>query len=154
MALESGMRLSYHPHVGTGVQVRDEIDKLFGTTDPKYVSMCLDTGHALFAGVDPVALAADYIDRIKQVHLKSVRPRVLVKAVPGKYSFYQAIREGIFTVPGDPEGGIDFDPIFETFRRHNYEGWIVVEAEQDPANAPPLQYAEMARTYIREHFGY
>ena len=114
--------------------------------------MCLDTGHALFAGVDPIDLTKDYIKRTKHVHLKNVRPAVLERAVPGKYSFYQAIREGIFTVPGDPEGGINFDPIFEAFRKNNYEGWIVVEAEQDPAKANPLEYANTARTYIREHF--
>ena len=75
LARESGMRLSYHPHVGTGVQVRDEIDRLLAATDPEYVSMCLDTGHARFAGVDPVRLTADYIERIKHVHLKDSPPR-------------------------------------------------------------------------------
>ena len=67
------------------------------------------------------------------------------KAVPGKYSFYQAIREGIFTVPGDPEGGIDFEPIFDTFRKRDYEGWIVVEAEQDPGRATPSAPSSMPR---------
>jgi inosose dehydratase len=153
LAVDGGMRLSYHPHVGTGVMIRPDIDRLFEMTDPRYVSMCLDTGHALFAGVDPVPLTLDYIGRIKHVHLKSVRPEVMRKAVAGRYSFYQAIREGIFTVPGDPEGGIDFVPIFQAFRDHDYEGWLVVEAEQDPARADPLQYARMARDHIREHLG-
>jgi inosose dehydratase len=134
--------------------IRSEIDKLMETTDPEYVSMCIDTGHAYYAGVDPIVLAADYIDRIKHVHLKSVRARVMEKAVPGKYSFYQAIMEGIFTVPGDPEGCIDFKPIFETFRKHRYEGWIVVEAEQDPAKANPLKCAKMSREFIKAEFGH
>ena len=139
LARENGMHLCYYPHVGTDVQDRTEVDRLFATTDPEYVSMCLDTGHAKFAGVDPIMLTEYYITIIKHVYLTNVRPKVIERVVPGKYSFYQAIREGIFTVPGDPEGGIDFDPIFEVFRRHTYEGWIVVEAEQDPAKANPLQ---------------
>jgi inosose dehydratase len=133
--------------------VRDEIDRLLAATDPEYVGLCLDTGHALYGGVDPVKLAADHATRLKHIHLKSVRPKVYEKAVPGKYSFYQAILEGIFTVPGDPEGGIDFDPIFETLKSHNYEGWIVVEAEQDPAKANPLKCAQVARQFIRDHLG-
>lgn len=155
LALDNKMRLSFHPHVGTCVQNRDEIDELFARTAPEYVSMCLDTGHAWFAGVDPVKLTLDYIERIKHVHLKNVRLKVLERAVPGKYSFYQAIREGIFTVPGDPAGEIDFVPIFAAFQKNNYEGWIVVEAEQDPSKAPktPMEYAQMARKFIREHLG-
>jgi len=153
LALDAGMRLSYHPHVGTGVQQRDDIDRLFAMTDPQYVSMCLDTGHVQYAGVDPVWLAQDYTARIGHIHLKSVRPDVMAQAVAGKYSFYQAILEGIFTVPGDPQGGIDFDPIFELLRRHDYSGWIVVEAEQDPAKANPLTCAKISRDFIRTHFG-
>ncbi|WP_159452234.1 myo-inosose-2 dehydratase [Singulisphaera sp. GP187] len=154
LAREEGMQLSFHPHVGTGVQNRQEIDRLFDETDADLVGLCLDTAHAKFAHVDPIRLALDYAERITHVHLKDVRPRVLEKAVPGRYSFYRAIREGIFTVPGDPEGGIDFRPIFDALRRRNYQGWMVVEAEQDPAMAEPLRYAHIARRYIRENFGY
>jgi inosose dehydratase len=153
LARENGMRLSYHPHVGTGVQVREEIDRLLSTTDPEYVGMCLDTGHAMFAGVDPHQLTTDYITRIKHVHLKNVRREVVQRAVKEKYSFYQAICEGIFTVPGDPQGDIDFSAIFKTLKKHKYEGWIVVEAEQDPSVANPLRFAEIAREYIRNHLG-
>ncbi|HVT89406.1 MAG TPA: myo-inosose-2 dehydratase [Tepidisphaeraceae bacterium] len=153
IAAEAGMRLCYHPHVGTGVQVREEIDTLMEGTDPSVVSMCLDTGHALFSGVDPVHLARDYIDRIGHVHLKSVRKPVMDRAVAGKFSFYEAVLQGIFTVPGDPDGSIDFDPIFESFKKHGYRGWIVVEAEQDPGVANPLAYARMAREFIRKGLG-
>ena len=151
LAVENGMKLCYHHHVGTGVQSRPEIDKLLEETDPAYVNLCLDTGHAMFSGVDPLELTRDHIGRIKHVHLKSVRKDVLERAVPGRFSFYQAILEGIFTVPGDPAGCIDFLPIFEVFRKNSYQGWIVVEAEQDPAKAPPLQYARMARAFIRKY---
>ena len=153
LAKEYGMQLSYHPHVGTGVQDRNEIDRLFEETDPDAVGMCLDTGHAKFAYVDPVKLTIDYASRITHVHLKNVRSAVLEKAAPGHYSFYRAIREGIFTVPGDPEGGINFTPIFEALRNAHYSGWIVVEAEQDPAMAQPMKYAKMARQFIRTNYG-
>jgi inosose dehydratase len=153
LALENGIRLSYHHHVGTGVQSRAEVERLLANTDPRYVLLCLDTGHLFFAGDDPASLARDHGKRIGHVHLKDVRKKILEKAVPGKFSFYQAIMEGIFTVPGDPEGSIDFGPIFKSFRDNNYEGWIVVEAEQDPVKAPPLQYAQMARDFIRKNFG-
>jgi len=153
LASENGMRLSYHHHAGTGVQSRAEVDRLLKNTDPRYVSLCLDTGHLLFGGDDPVELARDHIKRIGHIHLKDVRKKILDEAVPGKFSFYQAIMEGIFTVPGDPEGCIDFHPIFNTFLENNYEGWIAVEAEQDPATAPPLRSAQMAREFIRKNLG-
>lgn len=153
IAAEAGMRLCYHPHVGTGVQVREEIDRLMAGTHPSVVSMCLDTGHALFGGVEPVQLTRDYIDRIGHVHLKNVRKPVMDRAVAGKFSFYQAVLQGVFTVPGDPDGAIDFDPIFQSFKKHGYRGWIVVEAEQDPGVANPLAYARMARKFIRKRMG-
>ena len=145
------MRLSYHPHVGTGVQNRREIDRLMQNTDPSVVWMCLDTGHAYFASVDPVQLAHDYVDRIGHIHLKNVRQEVMKSAVSGYYSFYESICRGIFTVPGDlREGAIEFAPIFKLLLEHNYTGWLVVEAEQDPVKANPKDYATMAFEYIQE----
>lgn len=153
MAEAAGMRLSYHPHVGTGVQNLDEINRLFQGTDSMLVWMCLDTAHALYAGVDPVALAKDYAKRIGHVHLKNLRQEVKERAIAGRYSFFHAICEGIFTVPGDPDGVIDFTPIFAALRSVDYSGWLVVEAEQDPRKANPKKYASMAREYIREGLG-
>lgn len=153
LAAKENMRLSYHPHVGTGVQNREEIDRLMQNTDPSAVWMCLDTGHAYFASVDPLKLARDYIDRIGHIHLKNARREVTSAAVLGNYSFYQAICEGIFTVPGDLDGAIQFAPIFELLLEHNYTGWLVVEAEQDPGKAEaksPREYAEMAFKFIQE----
>lgn len=149
LAKEHGMRLSFHPHVGTGVQIRAEIDRLMAGTDANYVSLCLDTGHLYFAGVDPLAVTTAYGDRVGHIHLKNVHGSVAKKAVPGRYSFYQAIQEGIFTVPGDPEGSVDLAPILKHLVSRNYEGWIVVEAEQNPAHSPPLPAAIRAREYIR-----
>jgi len=149
IAAKEGMHLCYHPHVGTGVQDRGEIDRLMGGTDLSTVWMCLDTGHAYFASVDPIQLTRDYIDRIGHIHLKNVRKEVMNRAVQGRYSFYQSICEGIFTVPGDTAGAIDFAPIFELLVNHKYKGWLVVEAEQDPAKANPKAYAKMAFEFIQ-----
>jgi inosose dehydratase len=153
LAADARMRLSYHPHVGTGVQNRDEIDRLFAGTNPALVWMCLDTAHALYAGVDPIALTKDYARRIGHVHLKNLREPVRERAVAGKYSFFQAIHAGIFTVPGDPAGCIDFAPVFDVLKSVDYKGWLIVEAEQDPANADPMKYATLARNYIRKGLG-
>lgn len=154
IATEEGMKLCYHPHVGTGVQTRDEVDRLLDRTDPNLVSMCLDTGHALFSGHDPIELTMDHISRIKHVHLKNVRKPVLELAVSNNWSFYQSILTGIFTVPGDFDGCIDFIPILDILKESNYQGWIVVEAEQDPSQVTtPFQFATMARKFIRKNLG-
>ena len=92
-----------------------------------------------------------YINRIKHVHLKDVRPDVIAKVKAEHLSFLQGVRLGTFTVPGD--GAIDFKPIFDVLDENNYEGYVLVEAEQDPAVANPFEYALKARKYINEVSG-
>lgn len=152
-AKAAGMTLAYHPHVGTGIETLPDICRLMEGTDPQGVRLLLDTGHLLYAGVDPLEVATTYADRIGHVHLKNIRPRALQKALKQGSSFLDSIRQGVFTVPGDPEGSIDFPPIFAALAKANYRGWLVVEAEQDPNMANPLQYARMARRYLRENTG-
>jgi inosose dehydratase len=152
IANSEGMRLCYHHHMGTGVMTRAEVDRLMESTDPSLVRLLLDTGHLAFAGDDPLAAARAYGDRIKHVHLKDVRADVVKKVREENLSFRDAIEAGVFTVPGD--GAIDFMPIFEAFAHSGFEGWLVVEAEQDPAKANPLQHALMARRYLREVLGW
>lgn len=153
IAKDAGMRLCYHQHMGTGVQTCAEVDRLVASTDANLVYLTLDTGHVLFAGGDPLSLATDYADRIKHVHLKNIRRPIMEQALEDNLSFKESIEAGIFTVPGDPDGCIDFQPIFEVLADHAYRGWLVVEAEQDPARANPLHYATMARNYLREVTG-
>lgn len=153
LAREHGMTLCYHHHVGTGVQYRHEIDRLMASTDPEWVSLLLDTGHLYFAGDDPLDLVKAYAGRIKHVHLKNIRQAVLVESVRLERSFLDAILAGVFTVPGDSEGVIEFRPILQALSDHDYEGWLMVEAEQDPAQANPLTHAKMARDYLREVTG-
>jgi len=151
IAKQKGMQLTYHHHMGTGVQTTEEIDRLMEMTDPELVGLLYDTGHLVFSGEDHLAVLKKYVKRIKHVHLKNVRFDMLEKARREKWSFLEAVRNGTFTVPGD--GGLDFTPVFETLKNAGYIGWWVVEAEQDPAKANPLEYALIARRYIREKVG-
>lgn len=151
LAVKKGMALTYHHHMGTGVQTAEEIDRLLTLTEPGLVSLLFDTGHLTFAGVEPEAVLRRHVKRIRHVHLKDVRLEILRRVRPEGWSFLRAVREGVFTVPGD--GGIDFAPLFRILDEAGYAGWMVVEAEQDPARADPLEYAQKARRYIREQTG-
>lgn len=152
LAAEAGMRLCYHHHMGTGVMTRADVDRLMDSTDPELVHLLLDTGHLAFAGDDPLAAARAHADRIKHVHLKDVRPEVLSQVLRENLSFQDAIEAGVFTVPGD--GAIDFVPVLQALADAGYQGWLVVEAEQHPAKANPLEYALKARAYLREVLGW
>ncbi len=150
LAEEKGMKVSLHHHMGTGIQTPDEIDKFMQITNQN-VYLLFDTGHIYFSegtqsSVD--ALVDKYIDRIVHVHLKDVRGDVLKEVKSNKLSFLDAVKKGVFTVPGD--GSICFEHTFETIEKNNYKGWMVVEAEQDPAIANPFEYALKARKFIKE----
>lgn len=148
LAREKDMRVVYHHHMGTGVQTTVEIDRLMENTDPEKVSLLYDTGHLVFSGEDPVAVFKKHQDRIFHIHFKDIREDILKQVKGEKLSFLQGVKNGVFTVPGD--GMIDFRPIWKLIETSGYEGWIVVEAEQDPAKANPFLYAQKARNYIRE----
>lgn len=151
IAAEEDMRLCYHHHMGTGVMVRSEVDRLMEETDAEVVHLLLDTGHLYWAGDDPLDLARTYASRIRHVHLKDIRHDVMVRCNATNRTFIESVIEGVFTVPGD--GAIDFRPIFKVLADANYEGWLMVEAEQDALKANPLDYARRARAYIRETAG-
>jgi len=131
-----GVQLAYHHHMGTVVQSEADIHELMGATGPE-VGLLLDTGHATFAGADPVALAKRYRDRIRHIHTKDVRLNVRDRALQEQWSFLHSVVEGVFTVPGD--GDVAFDRVFRELR--GYSGWVVLEAEQDPEKANPREYA-------------
>ena len=150
-AKERGIALTFHHHMGTVVQSAAETERLLSGTDPEYVSLLFDSGHFAYCGEDPAELVKRFADRIKHVHLKDIRPEVVERVKAEHLSFLEGVRQGAFTVPGD--GCIDFDPIFKALSDNHYEGYMLVEAEQDPARANPLEYALKARSYIREHTG-
>lgn len=135
-----GVHLAFHHHMGTAVQTGDEIDRLMASTGDA-VGLLLDTGHATYAGADPLAIAKKHAGRIVHVHCKDVRRPVLDQALKKNQSFLDAVVDGVFTVPGD--GAIAYPPILSHLAQQGYQGWLVVEAEQDPAKAHPLTYATM-----------
>lgn len=146
-------RLCYHPHLGTGVMKTEAIHHLMDNTDPDLVHMLLDTAHQKAAGVDILALARKYAKRIKHVHLKDIRSKVVADIHAQGLSFQQGIEAGIFTVPGDGDIKV-FPEILDALAEADFAGWICIEAEQDPAKANPLQYAKMGRAYLRQVLGW
>ncbi|OIK07896.1 myo-inosose-2 dehydratase [Streptomyces monashensis] len=152
IAGSAGMKLSYHHHMGTGVMTRADVDRLMASTDPALVHLLLDTAHIAFAGDDPLELARAHADRIGHVHMKSIRPEVVSRVREEGLSFQEGVELGVFTVPGD--GAIDFRPILEVLADADYQGWLVVEAEQDPNKADPLEYAKKARAYLADVLGW
>ena len=146
-----GMKLTFHHHMGTVVQTEEEIDRLMANTDPEKVHLLFDSGHLSFAGIDPAGVLQKHVNRVAHVHLKDMRPAIVAKVKAEKLSFLQGVRLGAFTVPGD--GCVEFTRLFSILSDANYEGWFVVEAEQDPALANPFEYALKARKYIREVAG-
>lgn len=148
---EYDIALTFHHHMGTVVQSAEETDRLMNGTNPEYVSLLFDSGHFAYCGEDPVALAAKYVNRIKHVHLKDIRPEVVAQVKAEEMSFLAGVRAGAFTIPGD--GCVDFPAIFRILKEADYEGYMVVEAEQDPDKANPLEYAMRARKYIAQNTG-
>jgi inosose dehydratase len=142
---EQGVKLAYHHHMGTVIETADEVDTLMQLTGHN-VGLLLDTGHITFAGGDALAMTKKHAKRIVHVHCKDVRLDVLSDNLNRDAAFLNAVLEGVYTVPGD--GSIDYLPIFETLKAVNYDGWIVLEAEQDPAIANPLTYATMGYKYL------
>lgn len=146
VALEYDISLTFHHHMGTVVQNEDEVKRLMDSSKPCYVSLLYDTGHLAYCEADYLEILTKYIDRVKHIHLKDIRPDAIETVKTGQMSFLKGVRLGTFTVPGD--GVIDFGPVFNIVARSNYSGWMLVEAEQDPAIANPLEYAKKAYAYI------
>lgn len=153
LAAEKGMKVCLHHHMGTGVQTAEEIDRFMAVVKPE-VGLLFDSGHIYYSdGTQQAMLGVleKYIARIFHVHLKDVRDEVVSRIRSEQLSFLDGVKQGTFTVPGD--GVIDFTPIFRLLEQHDYRGWMVVEAEQDPALANPFDYAVKARNYIKHTAG-
>jgi len=146
---EHDITLVYHHHMGTIVETGTEIDAFMANTGPA-TKLLLDTGHAWFGGSDPAVLAEKYMDRVSHLHAKNVRLEIRKEVEENGLSFLEGVRRGVFTVPGDPEGGIDFEPVLKIAADHGYEGWLVIEAEQDPAIRNPLEYQTMGLKALKQ----
>ena len=145
MMIDENMPLAYHHHMGTVIETEDETRRLIESTFDS-VKLLIDTGHRLFAGVNSIKLTEDFMERIIHVHCKDIRKNVLEKSLKNDNTFRQAFLDGAFTVPGD--GYIDYKPFLTVLKNRNYEGWLVVEAEQDPAKANPFEYAKIGYNYL------
>lgn len=151
---EAGLPVVYHHHMGTVVQSEESLDALMAHTND--LNLLFDTGHLAFAGIKPKTILDRYKDRIAHVHLKNIRPEIVRRVMEEGLSFGQAVRAGVYTVPGDEnprDPGVDYPPLLDELSKHGYSGWYVIEAEQDPTKANPKQYASIARNYIRELTG-
>ena len=144
--LARGVRLAYHHHMGSYVEAPADVDRLMALVGEE-VGLLFDSGHMTFAGGDAVAMLAKHIGRVCHVHCKDVRPHVLKLARNRNWSFLEAVINGAFTVPGD--GAVDFAALIRLLREHGYRGWLVVEAEQDPAVAPSYVCADRGYRHLR-----
>ena len=145
MMIDENMPLAYHHHMGTVIETEDETRRLIESTSDS-VKLLIDTGHMLFAGGNSIKLTEDFMERIIHVHCKDIRKNILEKSLKNDSTFRQAFLDGAFTVPGD--GCIDYKPFLTVLKNKNYQGWLVVEAEQDPAKANPFEYAKIGYNYL------
>jgi inosose dehydratase len=135
---EAGVPLAFHHHMGTAIETEEDIDLLMRHTG-EAVGLLYDTGHIRFAGGDHLRVLDKHSKRIIHVHTKDVRDPVISNLDRSRQSFLDAVLAGAFTVPGD--GSIDFGAVARRLADVGYQGWFIVEAEQDPAKAPPAEYA-------------
>ena len=144
---EQGLSLSYHHHMGSMIEDEDDINWLMESSSDE-VSLLFDTGHLQFAGADVLRVLDRWGHRVEHVHFKDVRADVTSRMRAENRSFLEGVIAGAFTVPGDPEGCIDFQAVTHALKQGDYSGWIVVEAEQDPAKANPFRYSKMGYDHI------
>ncbi|MGJ9384798.1 myo-inosose-2 dehydratase [Salipaludibacillus sp. CF4.18] len=145
---ERGVKLVYHPHGGTVIESEAETNRLMALTDPTLVHLLYDSGHVYYGDGDPIRVYQNHRKRIQYIHLKDVRKSVLQEMKEQEMNFRTAVRNGVFTVPGD--GDINFEPVLTEMLIEHYEGWVVVEAEQDPEINDPYEMAKKAKGYIDE----
>jgi inosose dehydratase len=143
-----GLTLVYHHHMGTIVESPEEIDALMAATGP-HTQLLFDAGHCAFGGGDPVAVLSRHVARVRHFHAKNIRPAVTARVRAEGLSFLQGVLAGAFTVPGDQEGGIDFGPLLKILAGADYDGWIVIEAEQDPKVRNPLLYQTLGLATLK-----
>ncbi len=143
-----GMTLVYHHHMGTVVETPEEIDALMAATGP-HVHLLFDAGHCAFGGGDPLAVLRRHIGRVRHFHAKNIRADVVARVRAKGMSFLQGVVAGAFTVPGDQEGAVDFGPLLKVLAGAGYDGWIVIEAEQDPKARNPLLYQTLGLATLK-----
>jgi inosose dehydratase len=144
-----GVRLSVHPHAGSFVETREELDILFRRTDARALGLCVDAGHLVYGGGDPVEVVRTFGSRIQYVHIKDVNPEVLGQCQVQGIGFLDALRRYIFCGLG--KGSVDLQGFVEGLQRAGFSGWMVIEEDTSPD--PPLVAACRNRRYLKETFG-
>ncbi len=142
---DEGIPMSYHEHMGTIIQTENDVDRFMNNTNQN-TFLLYDTGHLLFAEANYERVLKNYISKINHVHCKDIRQNILENSLKNDLSFRESFLDGVFTVPGD--GCIDYEPLFEILYQNNYDKWLIIEAEQDPKKANPLEYAKIGFNYL------
>ena len=142
---DHGIPMSYHEHMGTIIQTEHDVDRFMNNTNEN-TFLLYDTGHLLFAQANFERVLKNYVQKINHVHCKDIRKNILENSLKNDLSFRESFLDGVFTVPGD--GCIDYDPLFKILYENNYEKWLIIEAEQDPKKANPLEYAKIGYNYL------
>ena len=141
-----GIPMSYHEHMGTIIQTEHDVDRFMENTNDN-TFLLYDTGHLLFAQADYERVLKSYVTKINHVHCKDIRKNILENSLKNDLSFRESFLDGVFTVPGD--GCINYEPLFKILYENNYEKWLIIEAEQDPKKANPLEYAKIGHNYLK-----
>ena len=142
---DEGIPMSYHEHMGTIIQTENDVDRFMNNTNEN-TFLLYDTGHLLFAEANFERVLKNYVQKINHVHCKDIRKNILENSLKNDLSFRESFLDGVFTVPGD--GCIDYEPLFKILYENNYEKWLIIEAEQDPKKANPLEYAKIGYNYL------
>ena len=142
---DEGIPMSYHEHMGTIIQTENDVDRFMNNTNQN-TFLLYDTGHLLFAEANYERVLKNYISKINHVHCKDIRQNILKNSLKNDLSFRESFLDGVFTVPGD--GCIDYEPLFKILYENNYDKWLIIEAEQDPKKANPLEFAKIGYNYI------
>ncbi len=143
-----GVTLAYHHHMGTIVESPEEIDALMAATGPQ-AHLLFDAGHCAFGGGNPEEVLARHVGRVAHFHAKNIRRPICDQVRAENMSFLQGVLAGAFTVPGDQEGAVDFAPLLRQLKLAGYDGWIVIEAEQDPQLRNPLLYQTLGLATLK-----
>lgn len=143
-----GLTLVYHHHMGTIIESPEEIDALMAGTGP-HVHLLFDSGHCAFGGGDPEIVLGKHVARVAHFHAKNIRPAITARVRSEGLSFLEGVLAGAFTVPGDQDGGVDFGPLLKILGQAGYDGWIVIEAEQDPKARNPLLYQTLGLATLK-----
>lgn len=143
----TGLRTVFHPHAASFVETPWEVDEVMQRTDPALVGLCLDTGHLMLGGGDPLEMYRRYAARVWHVHFKDFDPRVFERTRGASWNYFESMRQGIFCELG--RGGVDFAAMLRELRAHGYDDWIVVEQDVVPGMGSPAESARRNREFLR-----